>query len=113
MFVYGEGIQQEQTPQGIKQSILNPQISLRPLFIPSLFSFSVSFGIIGVDIKLEHTLRYTFKGPDEAEYAIDTGAVKIPPESPEARRPLPLEASGYLFNLDFRNTAFRKEGWYI
>lgn len=115
-FVYSDTAQQGMGPDGNHSlTIQNPMQLFKPAFIPSLFSFSITLGIAGVDLLKQHQVRLTFSKLDGSEHLIETGEIVIPAneEGHKANEGVPLEYRGYLFNLDFRNVAFRTEGEYV
>lgn len=109
-FVYSEDSISHNTSQGQQMNIVNPQHVLRPMFVPSMFSFAVTFGIVDLDTKKEHKARYLLWGPEEGEPIVDSGEFNLP--VPDEPSDLPMEASGYMMNMNFRNVPFKKEGFY-
>lgn len=106
-FMYCE----EAKPIGDKLQINNPLNIFRPPFVPSTFSFSIVFGILGLDITEDLSLvRLIFKKQDEV--VIDTGNLEIKQEKDPNLTVLPMEARGLMANLDFRNVILRSEGMY-
>lgn len=63
MFVYAENAFPENTPQGPKLHMVNPQHIFRPI-VPGLFSFSVVFGVLDFDTSVPHNVRFKFYAPD-------------------------------------------------
>lgn len=111
-FIYSESTQNENVANGSKLHIVQPMHIIIPMFIPSLFSFSVSFGVLDIKQDESHRLRYTFKSPDNVQaILIDTGDINIPSEY--STRELPDDMNGLMLNLDFRNIPFKTEGEYI
>lgn len=110
-FVYCESTQNEMTPQGPKLNLIGPMQILTPMFIPSMFSFSVLFGIQDFRLNQAHTVRLLFKGPVEGEQpVVDTGDLTLPIEHQNSN--LPEDMQGMMMNLDFRNLAIRHKGTY-
>lgn len=111
-FVYCESSQQEVNPLGqTRLTIINPIQIFRPMFIPSMFSFGIVFGIMELDVSKQHTFRYVFRGPkDEEPLIIDTSEISLPQQPIESD--LPEDMRGIMMNLDFRNVAIRNEGIY-
>ncbi|MZP30579.1 hypothetical protein GTO91_12730 [Heliobacterium undosum] len=93
-------------------NIVNPQIVLRPMFVPGMFSFTIVFGISEVVVTEAHTLRCIFCGP-EGEVVLDTGAFDVPVQ-PDAikRKDDPIETQALMVNMNFRNVPFKCEGRY-
>ena len=107
-FVYCEGIQVEETNQGNKTHIINPQQIFTPAFIPSLYSFSISFGVIGVKYKENQVMVYKFINTNTNEALIDSGDININSKKTD----LPEELNGFMMNIDFKNIVFKNEGYY-
>lgn len=110
-FVYCESIENENVSNDSKLHIVGPMHIITPLFVPSMFSFCVSFGILNLKLDKPHSLRFIFKGPDvEQENIIDTGDMDLPLQ--EVNDGLPDDMKGIMMNFDFRNIPFRSEGEY-
>lgn len=110
-FVYCENIQNEPSPNGSKLHVIGPMQIMTPAFIPSMFSFSVVFGILDIQLNKPHTLRYIFKGPKaEEQPIIDSGDIVLPIQENNAE--LPDEMKGFMMNMDFRNIPLQYEGEY-
>lgn len=115
-FMYAEATQvhfglpnQTNAPQQLH--VIQPIHILTPQFVPCMYSFSVIFGILGLDTSINHKFRFTFASPNPAEnLLIDTGE-QILHRQPEPND-LPIEMRGIMMNLDFRNIPFRKDGTY-
>jgi hypothetical protein len=110
-FLYCEGVQNDVTPTGPKMHIIGPMQILTPMFIPSMFSFSVVIGIIDTNMKMPHKFRLLLKGPDE-QIIIDTGESIIPINNAKVIPNLPEDMQGFMGSIDFRNVAIRQEGTY-
>lgn len=91
------------------QQLTGPLIALRPQFIPSNFSFSVTFGIRGIDLEKQNILKLTLKRPS-GSILHDLGNVQFPPI--HNKDSLPLTYSGFVGGIDFRNLALDEEGCY-
>jgi hypothetical protein len=112
-FVFSEDTNQELVNQNKILHVINPQNVFRPQFVPSAFSFSVTFGLIDLDPDKKNTIRFTLNAPNENEkYVVDTGNIDLDPNHAFDRR-LPIEANGFMMNMDFRNVPFRIEGKYL
>jgi hypothetical protein len=113
-FVYSDSVNTETAPNGNRLvSLHNPMLVFRPVFIPSLFSFAVTIGIVGIGHADAHTIRFTFGKIGEGELLVDTGVMPLPANIEfEENGTLPAEYRGFLFNLDFRNVVFHTEGEY-
>jgi hypothetical protein len=110
-FMYCE--RAEPNPQG-QMHITNPLLVINPVFIPGMFSFSIVFGVIGIDNDLDHQMQLLFLSPDENEAPIiNTNTITLPKGvAPVTMISLPPEQKSMMFNLDFRNVVFKKEGIY-
>jgi hypothetical protein len=107
-FVYAESIQKGQDG---KPQVVAPMHIFVPQFIPSMFSFSVFLGILGVDTKIEHEFRFKFKDP-QGTVVYDSGNMKIFNPNAESED-LPIDMRGFVASLDFRNIPLRHEGKYV
>ncbi|MDQ0162012.1 DUF6941 family protein [Aeribacillus alveayuensis] len=103
----------ELNPQG-QMHITNPLLVMNPVFVPGMYSFSVVFGVQGLDNESDHTLRVLFLSPNENEPPlIDTNTISLPKgTAPKIMISLPPEQKGMMFNMDFRNVVFKTEGTY-
>ncbi len=111
-FLYCEGVNMEITPNGPKPHLVGPLITLSPMFIPGMFSFSIFMHIGEEDIKGMKTFRVVFKKKDSIEAIVDTGNQNL--QSPEEKEiTLPEEARGFMINMDFRNVVIKEEGLYV
>ena len=111
-FAFSNDINQINDGQSQVTNIINPQNLFRPTFVPGTFSFAVTFGILGMDPDKEHTLQYIMTSPN-GEAIVQTQEVKIERNPSFDTSILPKEANGFIFNMDFRNLAFREKGKYI
>lgn len=108
--LYCEGISQMDTPGGTKQQINGLMVNMRPMFVPGLFSFSIVIPIKGLDLMRQHEVQIMFKCRETGEVSLDTGKNII--HATEAETDLPLEETGIVMNLDFRNVIINNEGYY-
>jgi hypothetical protein len=117
-FMYCEETKQEAHP-GLpnRLNISNPLNVFRPAFVPGMFSFSIVFGLLGIDIvEKQHLLRIKFLNSNDLEKPIiDTGDIQmIAEKNPnDTNASLPEEHRGMMANLDFRNAVLKSEGEYI
>ena len=99
--VFCESSQQATLPEGNTLMILvNPIVELNPLFIPSAFSFVVSFG--ACDIKEKNGFDITLKLLDPHGCPIATSMVSAPP----------AVNGNATCTIDFRNVPIKEEGIY-
>ena len=114
MFTYSELFQLQNLPEGKGQrlNIINPILVIIPEFLPTTYSFSVTFGILGVKMEVPHELKITFWGPDE-EVIFDSGNLNIQFPIPENKKGLPEDMRGPVISMDIRNAALEEEGEYF
>lgn len=108
-FMYCEQVMVNQSDN--KMRIEGPVNLMNPLFIPSMYSFAIVLGIVGVDTTVNNTLNIKFLNSNE-EVVIDTNLLPIEKESNTEKNDLPFEMRGIQINMDFRNVALRVEGIY-
>lgn len=110
MFMLCDTIQSEQLTDGkIIQNLKNPVCVLRPNFIPSNFSFGLSFSIQDIDIHKENHLHVTINDP-LGKLMYDSGDTIIKSDDKDT---LPVELQGFVLCADFRNLIFNVEGIHI
>ncbi|MFI3213552.1 MAG: hypothetical protein R3Y24_09420 [Eubacteriales bacterium] len=86
--------------------------TLMPEFIPSAFSFSIVFSILGADLTKENKIQVIFKKEDGA-ILLDTEEIVLPPNIVEKdTTKIPEEYVGFDLSMDFRNVIFESEGVY-
>ena len=110
MFVYSESVEHSMSPTGAKVNVLGVLNALTPMCIPSMFSFSVTLGLIEVEMNKAHKLQLKIIDATNGEIVVDTEEIQLPIESINQR--LPLELQGYTFSMDFRNIPINNEGIY-
>ena len=65
--------------------------------------FSVSMGIIGIDVDKDHIFQFKFKTPVNGEAPlIDTGEINFPRVNDPSIYDLPLDMRGIMLNFDFK-----------
>ncbi|HDR7545620.1 DUF6941 family protein [Bacillus sp. CH_442] len=94
-----------------KPAIIGPLNFLNPKFIPGMFSFTVSFGVIGMDTERENTLKLMFLDPNDIEVA-GTEVLNIPRSLNPNEGKIPMEVRGFIANMEFKNVIFRSAGLY-
>ena len=91
------------------QHIVAPTVALRPQFIPGTFSFAVSFGVSGINLNENNTMKIQIKKPSGA-------VIQELPDSPlpviKEIDTLPAEYQGFIGGLEFRNVVIDEEGCY-
>lgn len=109
--LYCEGAQNELPPQGGEGKIhlIGPLAKLTPMFIPSMFSFSLFINIEEIDVRKPHTFKFIFKNPEDKE-VLNTQDISIPVQMnvPEVFDDVPTLS----MCMDFRNVALEIEGVY-
>lgn len=109
-FMLCESSQNIPSGQGsVVQQLIGPITTLRPQYIPGNYSFSVSVGIIGVDMQKENSMRFVLKAPSGAMLN-DLGETPLPVAAVDSN--LPKEYSGFVACIDFRNVVISEEGVY-
>ncbi|PET68282.1 hypothetical protein CN533_27220 [Priestia megaterium] len=109
-FMYCEAT--EANPRNGQMIINAPMHVFTPAFVPGMFSFSIVFGLLGIELNSENNFRVKFVGPDE-KALIDTENLNFPnPDLNDEQRNLPPNLRGMMLNFDFRNVVFRQEGQY-
>lgn len=111
-FLISESMQNVPTPNGgFAPQLTGPTIAVRPLFIPSSFSFAITIGVSDVDPAQKNQIQVKIQSPS-GETVNDTGIIDLPvDESTDSE--LPLEYRGFLMNMDLRNVAIKTSGCYI
>lgn len=115
--IYSDGVQVESLPgpNGVPQQrilVQNPQYVLRPLFVPSLFSFTISFAISDLDTSIPNSLRLTFVFADQPDTIIfDSGVAQLASIVDE-QSDMPEHLRGFNANVDVRNIPIRQNGRY-
>ncbi|MBR0380832.1 MAG: hypothetical protein IJH71_00130 [Eubacterium sp.] len=105
-FTYCDTIQTIPTPKGPQHNIIMPLQVLRPVNIPSNYSFSIACNIMGLDLSKEHDIKLDFVSPSGAINDRHVEAkIKI-------NNNLPASSSvpGIQFNIDMRNIVLSEEG---
>lgn len=105
-FIYSDDSVMEEMPIGQRLHVINPQQVLRPAFVPGMYSFSVSFGIIALDMAVEHNLRVAMTSPRNKQI-MDSANMVVPTNTDFD---LPPELQGFMMNMNVRNVVFEEEG---
>ena len=91
--------------------LTNPLSILFPMCMPSGFSFSVSFAVMGVDTTVsDSTIRVDFCDPNE-KVIHSSGELNVPKDE-MMQKGLPIEYRGFSANMDLRNVFLEMEGEY-
>ena len=107
-FIFCDSIDQQMTPNGPQFQVNGPLEALRPVAIPSNYSFSISFNIVGIKAGEEHKIVLSITDPSGNECArpidINFNIDKIEGDNS------PYQSIG--FNVDIRNLVLRSTGTY-
>lgn len=98
------------TNEGVIQTLVAPQIAVRPQYIPGNFSFGIAVGVAGVDLEKENAVRFAVEDP-EGHSIQDSGYSPLP--KIPAKDEMPKEYQGFMLSMDIRNLPIEKEGSYI
>ncbi|WP_404988082.1 hypothetical protein [Clostridium culturomicium] len=110
-FIYCEGIDTNITPNGPKPSLVSPLAALTPMFIPSMYSFSIFMSIQHDELNCNNSFRIVFRKKDSDLLIVDSGSQLLPPLDHESD--LPKEARGFMINMDLKNVVIKEEGMHI
>lgn len=92
-----------------RTDIVGVLIAMTPEYIPGLFSFSISFTLLGIS-EGDHSLIVKFKNPDNEVIAgIDNAIV---PYKKDENSNLPDEQMGINVAAGLQNVDFKKSGMY-
>lgn len=113
-FMYCESTSQipGQSGEMQKLQINAPLLNFTSDFVPTNYSFSIVCGILGFDMSKQNSLRLIFKFISEEKSIIDTNTIYTPVNDDKSQLFLPEEERNIIFNIDFRNVVFSKEGTY-
>ncbi|MGG3115301.1 DUF6941 family protein [Bacillus paranthracis] len=93
-----------------KLTIGGPLNFINPRFVPGMFSFTVAFGIVGLNTQQRNDLQLKFFDVNDDEI-MSTGILTIP-ENADIDPNLPMEVRGFMANMEFKNVVFKSEGAY-
>ena len=86
---------------------------LSPEFVPGMYSFSVVFGVVGIQEDKNHILGLQFKDP-QGKVLIDAPNVSIQAGTfKNGDNRLPAEATSIMLSMDLQNIVFETEGMYM
>lgn len=85
--------------------------ALLPEFLPGMFSFSVIFSILDIDVSGNNNIQIIFSKEENRTPLVDSGIVALPSIVDEDIK-LPNEYKGLNMSMDFRNVIFETEGVY-
>ena len=106
-FVYCENIGQEMTPSGPKMHIIGPLQVISLNFLPTNYSFTVVFGIIGIVPNDVHNLQIIFCDEKGNIMSGSTTPIKIPINENFA-----TDSQGFFANWMVQNVQFDHVGIY-
>lgn len=108
-FTYCEGVQRELSAKGVVSKVITPLNYIKPISLPSNYSFSLSFSLIFTyPIKNEPRVTIKFSSPSD-EVLYKTNNISIAPQIPQCKPNNPLCIQ---FVLDIRNVVLNAEGIY-
>lgn len=105
-FTYCESIQTEMTPEGPRMQIITPLQILKPVALPSNYSFVVACNIAGFDITKENKVRIVFVSPTN-QTVNDTREIEFYMAGKNSDE---SGLNAMQFNLDLRNVVLREKG---
>lgn len=108
-FTLCDSINNQSNQTGSTLLLANPQIALRPQFIPGNFSFGISFGISDIDISIANHIIFTISNPS-GKTVFDSGDNELLPAPSDDN--LPNEYKGFMICFDIRNLPIEQEGVY-
>lgn len=90
------------------QAQINEPLNLiNPGYLPGKYSFSVVFGMVGIDTEKNQYVKLRFED-EKGNVLIETSELEIGKEKGQAK--LPKEYRGVMMSLDFRNIDLKEEG---
>ncbi|PFA84501.1 MULTISPECIES: hypothetical protein [Bacillus] len=108
-FMYCE--QAEMNPQIQKTVISGPLHVFTVPFVPTTYSFAITFGLLGINNKQDNKLSIRFLDPNDNP-KIDAENLMIGKTPDLNWEEMPHEARGLIANMDFRNVILECEGLY-
>lgn len=97
------------TNVGVVPNLINPQVVLRPQYIPGNFSFGIAVGVVGIDLKVPNKIRFTISNTDGIVIQ-NSGENDLPVVREEDT--IPNEFQGFMMCMDIRNLVLHNEGEY-
>jgi len=85
---------------------------IKPPYIPGAFSFSVVFGITGLDQTRQQALEVIFKSI-EGQVIQKIGPFPLPSADQLPKDNVPPKYKGIVANIDMQNILFEKPGEYV
>ena len=92
---------------GQVQQLTGPIIVLRPRFIPSEHSFSITIGINDINLDTQNSIRMILRSPS-GKTTVDTGETVLP-AAPEDTL-LPKHLQGFVMSWGLQNATFEEAG---
>lgn len=113
-FIYCAGTEKVSNPEKKEGSInaIGVLSALTPEYVPGMFSFSVIFSVLDIDVSIINRIRIVFAKVDEDKNLLDTGVIPVPPFTEKEEVMLPTEYRGATMSMDFRNVIFEENGLY-
>lgn len=109
-FTLCDSINSVPASRGIVQMLVEPQLVLRPQYIPGNFSFSIALGVADLNLQTKNEIRLVIINP-EKKVVYDS----LPNILPIIRKDdsIPKEYQGIMMCVDIRNLIVECEGEYI
>lgn len=113
-FMYVDGSFNETDSTGQQRlHLVSPMHIFTPVFVPGTLSFSVVFGILGIDNEKSHNLDFVFHNPTTKENLVEIKQIHLPVNNDPGVNGLPKDLRGVMLNLSFQNVVFRNDGEYF
>ena len=112
-FLYCLNTERNTTPDGKGEltNAIGVLSTITPEYIPGLFSFSIIFSIIDIDLKSNNRIRISFADDNKKEI-VNSGEILLNLPTPVEQLDIPNEYKGLNLCMDMRNVALEKDGVY-
>ncbi len=91
-------------------TLINPQVVLKPQFIPTTFSFGFSVGILDMKPDIQNKVKLLIMDPEESKTVQDLGEIEIYPGLIGQNQPDSF--SGCTITASVQNVPIEKQGVY-
>lgn len=108
-FTLCDSINSVPASRGIVQMLVEPQLVLRPQYIPGNFSFSIALGVADLNLQTKNEIRLVITNPKK-KVVYDSGANAIPIIKKDDS--IPVEYQGVMMCVDIRNLPVECDGEY-
>ena len=111
-FMYCSSVERKVFPGGNDiVCAVEPLSCLTPEYVPGVFSFSIVFSIIGIDVtKDSNTIRLAMYDANE-NIVFDSSIIQLPP-FPSEEDNIPKDFKGINMSMDLKNVNFVADGVY-